>query len=198
MKIKMYVIDLEIRRRTKKRALLVGIPLAVLLGGSAVLYANVEDFEPGEQLSAGKMNANFHDLQDRIASLESFEQRAEHTGSYSLGATYCGKTALTPGNLSSLNLGPYYYGAKAACEIQCGSTSAHMCTGEELARSVTVGVNIPSANGLWFSNTAAGTTFYGDCAGFTDADVSNNGPLWDLVRPTTMTCNQLRGVACCN
>lgn len=71
MKIKVYVIDLEIAPRTKRRAMLVGIPVGLLFGGSAVLYASVPNqFSPGQVISSSQMNENFADLDTRLATVE--------------------------------------------------------------------------------------------------------------------------------
>ena len=70
MKIKLYVVDFEIPRRTKRMAMLVGIPIVLLLGGSAMLYAKPLDFVKDEPLSATKMNNNFKDLDQRVSTLE--------------------------------------------------------------------------------------------------------------------------------
>ncbi|MDB4996340.1 MAG: Tail Collar domain protein [Myxococcaceae bacterium] len=71
MKIKVVIVDLEISRRTKRLALLAGIPLAVLLGSGALVYANVKHtFTSGETLSSVAMNENFADLDGRVAALE--------------------------------------------------------------------------------------------------------------------------------
>jgi hypothetical protein len=71
MKLKVYVIDLEIPARTKRRALLVGIPLGVLLGGAAIVWAGVPNvFSAGQTLSSAAINQNFSSLDTRITTLE--------------------------------------------------------------------------------------------------------------------------------
>ncbi len=71
MKLKVYVLDLEISPRTKRRALLMGIPLGILLGAGAIVYAGVPNtFAAGDSLSAMKVNANFSALDTRITALE--------------------------------------------------------------------------------------------------------------------------------
>ena len=77
MKIKVTTIDFEIPRRTKRLALIVGVPTAALLGAAALAYAGVPNtFSPGEALSSSQMNANFSSLDGRITTLESAPQAA--------------------------------------------------------------------------------------------------------------------------
>ncbi len=71
MKLKVYVIDLEIPARTKRRALMAGIPVAVLLGGAALVWAGVPNvFSAGQALSSAQINQNFSSLDARITALE--------------------------------------------------------------------------------------------------------------------------------
>ncbi len=64
-------IRIEISRTTIRRALAVCVPVAVLLGGSAALYANVPNqFNPGDPVSSSKVNENFAALDARISALE--------------------------------------------------------------------------------------------------------------------------------
>ena len=78
MKIKVYVVDFEVPRRTKRMVLLVGIPLAALLGGAAMLYAAPKNvFVPGDTLSATKMNENFKDLDERLHLVEASSGQVE-------------------------------------------------------------------------------------------------------------------------
>jgi microcystin-dependent protein len=71
MKIKVTTIDFEIPRRTKRLALLVGVPTAALLGAAALAYAGVPNtFSSGEPLSSSQMNANFSSLDARVTTLE--------------------------------------------------------------------------------------------------------------------------------
>ncbi len=67
MQIKMVVIDFEIPARIKRRVLAIGIPLAIL-AGAAVAYTNVpKTWMKGEALTAADLNANFSDIDTRIA-----------------------------------------------------------------------------------------------------------------------------------
>jgi microcystin-dependent protein len=71
MKIKVTTIDFEIPRRTKRLAMIVGVPAAVILGAAALAYAGVPNtFSSGEALSSSQMNANFSALDGRLTTLE--------------------------------------------------------------------------------------------------------------------------------
>ncbi|WP_437554427.1 hypothetical protein WME97_21300 [Sorangium sp. So ce367] len=70
MQVKIVVIDFEIPARIKRRALTVGIPLAILASAGAVAYASVpHTWKIGDVLSAADLNANFSDLDSRVTSL---------------------------------------------------------------------------------------------------------------------------------
>jgi hypothetical protein len=70
MKVKVYVIDLEIPPRVKKWGLRLGIPLGVLLGGGAIAWAaGLHTWNNGDTLNASDLNGNFAQLQNEITSL---------------------------------------------------------------------------------------------------------------------------------
>ena len=67
MKIKVYVVDMEIPVRVKKWALGVGVPAAVVLGGGAVAWASgLVTWTSGQTLLAADLNNNFSYLQNQI------------------------------------------------------------------------------------------------------------------------------------
>jgi hypothetical protein len=70
MKIKVYVIDLEMPRWAKRALVVGGAFAAVLVGATALVHADTvsvpNTFTDGETLSADKMNANFNALRDAI------------------------------------------------------------------------------------------------------------------------------------
>jgi hypothetical protein len=71
MKLKVVVVDLEIPARTKRLALKIGIPLAVLVGGGAVAWAsNLHTWNTGDTLQATDLNGNFTNLQAQITALQ--------------------------------------------------------------------------------------------------------------------------------
>jgi hypothetical protein len=183
MKIKVITVDLEIPRRTKRMALLIGLPV-LLLGLSAVAVAGVVNtFHDGDVLHAKELNDNFVDLDARIANL------AAKQSDYSANATFCGGSANLPGNLGG------YSGAKTTCGGTCklagqSSPTAHMCTGEELVHSLAVGKNPPTG---WYASGVGS-----DCFGYTSTEVQRNGSLWAGGGPTYDSCEQIAPVLCCD
>jgi hypothetical protein len=71
MKLKVYVIDLEIPARVKRWALRIGIPI-VLVGAAAVAIAAtpLHTWATGDTLTAADLNGNFKALDDRLTALE--------------------------------------------------------------------------------------------------------------------------------
>lgn len=91
---------------------------------------------------------------------------------------YCGATSTTPGNLSGVGgSGVGHAKARAACQTvsACGATG-HLCSAEELGRSLQLGASVPVG---WYSGMANETGAGGDCSGWTSNSVSYNGPVLD-------------------
>jgi hypothetical protein len=205
MKLKVYVVDLEIPPRAKRWALRLGIP-ALALGIAAVALAAppVHTWAATDTLTASDLNGNFSALDTRIAALESGHLVAHKNGKqYSLGATYCGFTAPTTGAFSSAG-GTLtgYAAAKDLCEkvAGCGqSPSAHMCTASELL--LTTGLGIQPIAG-WFSGglyQAEAKIIY-DCSGWTSANPGEGGESWNPVpnSPSANVCSTSTPVLCCD
>jgi hypothetical protein len=71
MKLKLVVVDLEMPAHVEKWSVRIGLPLAILFGGSAVAWAaGLHTWNPGDTLFAGDLNANFAGLDTRITALE--------------------------------------------------------------------------------------------------------------------------------
>src|SRR5262245_30650925 len=106
---------------------MIGIPALLLLGASALAIADVPNtFADGDTLSAAKMNANFKDIDERLAKAAVFTN-SETMETYSLNGGVCGVTAAVDANIGG------YAAAKTMCKQKCGnSATAHMCTSEEL------------------------------------------------------------------
>ncbi len=159
------------------RSLLVAIPVASVVGLTALAYAAVQKFNAGDPLTATKMNANFDELQTRLAAVEAFQARATGNGTYSVGAVYCGATAATDGKLNG------YSGAKGLCAPHCGnSPTAHMCTSEELVRTQQRGIAIPVASG-WYSRgiyAVNGASPIRDCLGWANNTSGELGGVWEI------------------
>lgn len=69
MKLKVYVVDLEISPRIKRWMLRLSVP-AVLLLGTVAYAALPKTWTQGETLTAANLNANFKNLDDRLVSAE--------------------------------------------------------------------------------------------------------------------------------
>jgi hypothetical protein len=118
---------------------------------------------------------------------------------YSVGATkYCGQTPTHDGNLGG------YSGAKHLCETACSSTTAHMCTSEELTRTSQLGVTIAiGVLGGWYA-TGINENYSGnpvnDCVGWTSNAIGNNGPSWAPGLPQNNNCGATNAVPvlCCD
>jgi hypothetical protein len=204
--------DLALSTRQKRivRASLVASVVIAVLGVGVAVAAPVNTFKDTDLLTAKAMNQNFVDLDARLSALdarvgtlEAFQSRATVSGAYSVGAKYCGKTASTPGNLSGLATpGAGYAKAKAACQVACGaSTTAHMCTPEDLTRSAQVGTAIATgwfATGIWASYPTAGAVR--DCLAWSTATSTDLGVAWDpaLGPSGAAACNTSLAVLCCD
>jgi hypothetical protein len=193
------VIRLKVPRSPRARWLFSISGVLVTLGA----FAYAADFTPfgnGESLTSSKMNANFKDLQDRLAALESPRSTASSpklllsngTTTYSLDGIYCGPTAAQTGLITN-----GYTGAKGLCETKCGSASAHMCEPQELVRSSALGLAIDQgwfATGLPYPGATGG-----DCTGWGSNANTNTGLQWSGGGPFgTSTCNLSSPVLCCN
>ena len=55
---------------TFRRSLMVGIPVATVVGLTALAYAGLTTFTSGQPLSSATMNANFASLQSQITALQ--------------------------------------------------------------------------------------------------------------------------------
>jgi hypothetical protein len=72
MQIKVYVIDVRVPRWARRVAIYAGVPAAVMLGLSALVWADVpHSWQAGETLRAADLNVNFTALDQRTTTLES-------------------------------------------------------------------------------------------------------------------------------
>jgi hypothetical protein len=216
-------IDIEIPQWT--RWLVGGIAVGLALGlGAWRVYAAVSvktNWQPGDALKAADINSNFQTLQDAINTINTSiapgaKVYAMTNGKkYSINATYCGATLATNGAISQGGL-VGYAAAKAACETTCGSSSAHMCSGEEIVRHVSMGGTIPTGQG-WIAAAASVNDSYpvqtdgtkvsctSDCLGF---EASTNiacsaaglsfGTVWQGSWFTQLGCDQTAPIYCCD
>lgn len=202
MRLKVVIVDLELSRLERRIMAAIAISVLVLAGGALAYAAVPRSWNSGDTLTAMDLNANFASLDIRVTAIETKSIETRNGKKYSLGATFCGTTAATNGQITG-----GYAGAKSLCEAlaACGnSLSAHMCTGDEIVRSMAVGISPPTAVS-WYSTGAylqLSTTSGDDCIGWTD--VGSNGavgPTWGngtggniAFRP----CSNLLPVSCCD
>jgi hypothetical protein len=179
-------------------ALYAGLPIAVVM--SAALLAQAYDtgwIASGETISASKLKASLDEIQTRLATIESGTKYLATTNGkkYTINAAYCGVTTATNGAISYAGKSGYP-AAKSWCETICSSASAHMCTGEELLRFVSMDGMVPQSG--WYSGG-----FYNagrDCVGWTVTAATEYGAAWEPnpQRPSGTSCNVALGILCCD
>jgi hypothetical protein len=69
VKLKVYVVDLEIPPRAKRWLVRLGVPATILLGAAA-LAGPLHSWNAGDPLQASDLNANFANLEQRLAAVE--------------------------------------------------------------------------------------------------------------------------------
>lgn len=200
MKIKVYVVDLELSPRARRllRGALVTVG-TLLFFATAVSAAPPHTFTTGETLTAATLMQNFNDLDARVAALESFKSKATQNGTTtSLGSKYCGVTA---GFYNGAAVGGYS-GARTKCGAVGGacSATAHMCTAEEVMRSRSLGATLPADS--WFATgqtSIGGTDLLFDCGGWIENSASYRGSvLGSTGWPGSTTCSTTRQILCCD
>jgi hypothetical protein len=191
MRIKVYVIELS---PAAKRMLVLAIAGTIVCATTLRADANVPNtFSAGDLLSAQKLNANFAD----IDSWRGHPVVTVGGSQFSVGAAYCGLSAPTTGQVTS-GMKQSYAAAKALCETTCASPSAHMCTSEEIVRSMSAGVVEPATKSSWYSAGFApsGSNTY-DCSMWTGTTAF--GPLWAYGTTIELGgCSSAYPLACCD
>jgi hypothetical protein len=199
-------IDFDINSSPRvKRALIVGVPIAIVLASSIVYGGVPNTFKDGDVLSAQAMNDDFASLDTRIAKLEQLSSRMTRDGGYSVNAAFCGaSTQTTAGDMSGLSVtGAGYAKAKTQCTQTCGSPSAHFCTADEIGRSNQLALTVPSG---WYDSDiyeVEGTKPNYECFGWTSKSGAALGAQWVNNQtygsaPTDVTCDQLAPILCCD
>lgn len=172
-----------------KRLLIVGSAL-IVLGTAAVGLAAPHTFASGDLLTAADLN--------NLAIVTNTKNKK----TYSRGAVYFGSTSSTNGAIAGPGANGYA-AAKSLCEqLPKGSPSAHMCTGDELLRSVQLGISIPAG---WYAGSAriAGTANRA-CNAWTSKLSTDSGAYWNTPSagatgsPHATTCDHAAPVLCCD
>jgi hypothetical protein len=182
-------VEVDTRSRAARIALAAVASVVVLLAGAAVVRASVPNtFKAGDVLSSSAVNENFS-----AVSMSTYSGSAG-TKYYSAGATkYCGVTTTSVnGSLGG------YPGAKQQCEATCTSATAHMCLGDELVRSASLGLSVP---GGWYSAgasatvTSTGNLFIRDCQNWSSTSSSEAANVW----PASFdVCSASHPLLCCD
>jgi hypothetical protein len=187
------IIRLRLPRWSLRRWLLVAS--VAVVGASAVAVALPNNyFVAGNALTAADLNMLVAAINKPVITRNGKQ--------YSLGATYCGATTTTTdGQMGG------YTGAKALCEAlpACGtSPTAHMCTSEELTRSMQL--DMTTAGG-WYSGGIVALPLSNpdiatnDCGGWKSSGSIMNGPVWQgspANAPSFAGCYLTFPVLCCD
>ncbi|HYV46542.1 MAG TPA: hypothetical protein VFA20_16870 [Myxococcaceae bacterium] len=110
--------------------------------------------------------------------------RSGPAGQISVNGIYCGKSQSTTSGDIQFGLLRGYRAAKAICEAACNNNLAHLCSAEEMVRSLQVGAFAPyPSENLWYSTGVrlAGTLDVADCDG------------WQCDQPTRAACSSANG-----
>ncbi len=185
----------------RRWAFFVATPLAfVALTGLWARASGVPNtFSANQTLSASQMNANF-----AAATTLAYDG-----GAYSVGATQVvGVTAAkTPGDMSGFTFGTGYAAARQACQFSFPSRqTVHMCTSEELVRSVQAGGTVPaqgwySTGVYWEVTTINPAQAVGDCNGWTTGSGTVQGYEWltsPYQGPVINACSNTFPILCCD
>ncbi len=140
---------------------------------AATLSSSIATFNGGDPLTASAMNGNFNAIKARLG-------------------TYCGQTAATTGNIGG------YAAARQLCATACGVSTAHMCTGHELAISLQLGEAVPDGWYSSFGHFDRGAEVNRDCAGWTSAAAGTLGPAAGPSGPDNGDCSAMRPINCCS
>jgi hypothetical protein len=206
MKIRVLAIDFETPRWLRRVAAYV-VPFVLVAGAVSAVVAAPQQWKANDPLTATDLN--------KLAVV------AGPGGvRSSVGATkFCGPSSTsTNGSFSYTTASGTvagYVAAKAMCEAAaaCGSSpTAHMCSGEEILRSVQIGVPVSTG---WYSSTvlaSVSTDTLLDCDGWGPTSVSAAGALgssWGAppTFPTSMypqglpirtACMTVQPILCCD
>lgn len=190
----------------KRRVLLyVVIPVALVASTAIIARATVQNVDAswvasGAPVSAANFNSDLNTINANFASLDQrltiLEARTTSDGGYSVNATYCGTTESMTGQIAG-----GYAGAKAFCVAACnGANTAHMCTTEELLRSLSLGTGQPGPS--WISTGTLGVVWSpssaADCNRWASAESSDYGGAWDGNGAVLSSCDTVSPIACCN
>jgi microcystin-dependent protein len=116
-----------------RRSLMVAIPVATVVGLTALAYAGLTTFSAGQPLSSATMNSNFSGLDMRIAALEAAAAQAADAGALASAGVPIGTVVAYPGPLDSTHLAP-------AGWLPCDGTSLDGTSAKYAALYAVIGV----------------------------------------------------------
>jgi hypothetical protein len=193
-------IDLTPRQKKIMRiAVVTGTVIgAIGIGVAIAAPLQLTWIQSGQQVSASSLLDNMNELNRRTILT------TDAGVSFSVGATkFCGTSPATTTGAISYNGAMGYAAAKAMCQASTGcntSPTAHMCSTEELERSMQLGM-APSTG--WYSSGAFATwgsmtAYVQDCTGWTKQDNGEFGLQWAATQPTPSACGTAQPVLCCD
>jgi len=181
--------------------LMIGVGISVAV--AFVLPGGV--YETGQPISSSSMNAKFAAIENELtaaqARIDTLGRKRVYTAAngrqYSLDAVYCGTSEPVNGAEAG-GLG----GVKIRCEAVC-SPSAHMCTGEELMRSLATDpaalqASIPAT--VWFQSFDDDGGTSGTCNGWTSNSHEVHATVLEIEprRFSWNYCDRRYAIACCD
>ena len=192
------LIDIEITTRAKRAIRWVLLPAAAFLGTVTVAHATLDPAPStwaisGRPISANSLARNLVQLDSRVTTLEDFQKKVTSSGGFSGGATFVKQTSTT--YLGGAVGG--YVGARNKCQSAVGTTSAHMCSGEETIRSAQLGM-LGTADGYFSTADAIYGTPNDDCYGWTDSTGAHYGEYWAFGRANASGCVTPHPILCCD
>ena len=201
-------LTIEIKPGTVRRVAVLGATFAII-GAAAIAYAVPIPylvFQSKKTLGAAQLTDNFSNIEgrlsnveSRLAALETFQSKATNAGKYGVGATFCGSTLAGTDGKFMEGSATGYAAAKLKCEaVPTCSSSAHMCTTDEIVRSASLGKMVPTG---WYSagvRIAVQGEFAVDCLGWTNNDPAYAGIAWGGKFPSTTGCNSKILALCCD
>lgn len=160
-------------------------PVAAVVGLTAAAAA-MQRFNAGETLSTTKMNGNFDELAARLSALEA--AAAPDGGAFLAGSKFCGTGSPATGNLG---------GARNACKavVAC-SANAHICTQDDIVRTMTVSATALSGTAGWYVGNLAN-----DCASWTNPLSGRTGTFFDGPSggyTSIVGCDPNHAIICCD
>jgi hypothetical protein len=154
----------------------------------------------------------FANLQSQITTIQTSQAQATATEGYSLGATYCGVTRTPTEGSFRVPGDPLtgYAAAKSQCEevSTCSRTAAHMCTADDLLRTVQRGrhVSLGTNTAAWYASGVQGqgtaSVVANDCGGWTTSSGNAYGSSWTVSggrdSSSLTACRAVLPILCCS